>query len=250
MIDINALSVTYRTDSGEFPAISGLDLHLEKGDICALIGPSGCGKSTLLYVLSGIIAPHNGQVLIGGQPVDPKAQRIGLVPQSYGLLDWADVYHNATLGLRVKGDDLLKEAPSIEQLLDRLGLTALQRKFPRQLSGGQRQRVAIARAFLMRPDVLLMDEPFSALDAITREDIQDVFLDVWREHAISTLFVTHSIEEAAYLGHKIAVMSPAPGRIVRVIDNPLFGQSDLRLSSAFYSFVMKLRETVKEDWAV
>jgi NitT/TauT family transport system ATP-binding protein len=250
MIDIEALSVTYKTERGEFPAVDGLDLHMDKGDICALIGPSGCGKSTLLYVLSGIIAPNGGRALIAGQPVNPKAQRIGLVPQSYGLLDWADVTRNATLGLRVKGDDISEAMPAVSHMLEKLGLTALQRKYPRQLSGGQRQRVAIARAFLMRPDVLLMDEPFSALDAITREDMQDVFLGVWREYAITTLFVTHSIEEAAYLGRRIAVMSPAPGRIVRVIDNPLFGQSDLRLSPGFYSFVMKLRETVKKDWAV
>lgn len=248
MIDIKALSVTYKTDHGDYPAVSGLNLHLDKGDICALIGPSGCGKSTVLYVLSGIITQHGGQALIGGQPVDPKTQRIGFVPQNYGLLEWADVAHNATLGLRVKGADVTASAPYIAHLMDRLGLEGLDAKYPRQLSGGQRQRVAIARSFIMQPDVLLMDEPFSALDAITREDIQDLFLSVWQEHATSTLFVTHSIEEAVYLGRKIAVMSPAPGRILREVDNPLFGKSDLRQSKEFYSFVMALRGMVKEDW--
>lgn len=250
MIDLKALDVTYKTDKGEFPAVKGLNLHVDKGDICALIGPSGCGKSTLLYVLSGIITQFKGQALIGGQQVDPHMQRIGLVPQHYGLLDWADVTHNATLGLKVKGADVSASEMFITELFERLGLQALKNKYPRQLSGGQRQRVAIARSFIMRPDVLLMDEPFSALDALTREDIQDLFLSVWQEHATTTLFVTHSIEEAVYLGRKIAVMSPAPGRIVRVIDNPLFGKSDLRLSREFYAFVMDLRAMVKEDWAV
>ena len=249
MIDIEALSVTYKTDGGEYPAVRGFNLHLGKGDICALIGPSGCGKSTVLYVLSGIITQHGGRALIGGQPVDPKTQRIGLIPQNYGLLDWADVAHNATLGLKVKGADVKASAPYVAQLMDRLGLGGLETKFPRQLSGGQQQRVAIARSFIMQPDVLLMDEPFSALDAITREDIQDLFLNVWQEHATSTLFVTHSIEEAVYLGRKIAVMSPAPGHILREIDNPLFGKSGLRQSKEFYSFVMELRGMVKEDWA-
>jgi ABC-type nitrate/sulfonate/bicarbonate transport system ATPase subunit len=250
MIDIEGLVVTYKTDRGDFPAVSGFDLHLDKGDICALIGPSGCGKSTVLYVLSGIITQHSGQALIGGQPVDPQKQRIGLVPQNYGLLDWADVYHNATLGLRVKGSDVSASEPFIAHLMGKLGLEALRSKYPRQLSGGQQQRVAIARSFIMQPDVLLMDEPFSALDAMTREDIQDLFLSVWKEHATSTLFVTHSIEEAVYLGRKIAVMSPAPGCILREIDNPLFGKSGLRQSKEFYAFVMELREMVKEDWAV
>ncbi len=248
MIDIKGLSVTYKTDSGEFPAVSGFDLHLDRGDICALIGPSGCGKSTVLYVLSGILTRYEGQVLIDGQSVDPQKQRIGLVPQNYGLLDWADVYHNATLGLKVKGTQASESF--VAHMLERLGLQALSKKYPRQLSGGQQQRAAIARSFIMQPDVLLMDEPFSALDAMTREDIQDLFLNVWKEHATSTLFVTHSIEEAVYLGRKIAVMSPAPGRILREIDNPLFGKSGLRLSEEFYSFVMALREMVKEDWAV
>lgn len=250
MIDIKALDVTYKTDKGDYPAVQGLDLHIDKGDICALIGPSGCGKSTLLYVLSGIISQNGGEALIDGQQVDPRKQRIGLVPQHYGLLDWADVTHNATLGLKVKGADVSADEPFITELFERLGLQALKNKYPRQLSGGQRQRVAIARSFIMRPDVLLMDEPFSALDALTREDIQDLFLSVWQEHATTTLFVTHSIEEAVYLGRKIAVMSPAPGRIVRELDNPLFGKSDLRLSRAFYAFVMDLRAMVKEDWAV
>ncbi len=248
MIDIRTLDVTYKTDTGEFPAVKGFDLHIDKGDICALIGPSGCGKSTVLYALSGIITRFGGEAFIGGQRVNPRRQRIGLIPQHYGLLDWADVYRNATLGLKIKEADATE--PFIAEMFERLGLESLKIKYPRQLSGGQRQRVAIARSFIMRPDVLLMDEPFSALDAMTREDIQDLFLSVWQEHATTTLFVTHSIEEAVYLGRKIVIMSPAPGRIVREIDNPLFGQSGLRLSREFYSFVMELRGIVKEDWAV
>jgi len=247
MIDVRGLSVTYKTDKGNYPAVQGFDLHMEKGDICALIGPSGCGKSTVLYVLSGIITDYQGKALIGGKPVDPKKQSIGLIPQGYGLLDWANVYKNATLGRHVK--QLGVKEPYIEHILTKLGLDTLKTKFPRQLSGGQQQRVSIARSFIMQPDILLMDEPFSALDAITREEIQDLFLSVWNEFSTSTLFVTHSIEEAVYLGRKIAIMSPSPGRILKEIENPLFGRSNLRLSDAFYSFVVEIREMVKEVWA-
>lgn len=250
MIDIKGLSVTYKERNGNFLAVDEFDLQLEAGDICAVIGPSGCGKSTILHVLSGIIADFSGTALINGKPADPKQQRIGLIPQNYGLLEWRDVYANAVLGLDIKGDDVCKNSVSINQILDKIGLQEFKHRFPGTLSGGQRQRVSIARAFIMKPDILLMDEPFSALDAITREEIQDLFIDVWNEHKVSTIFVTHSVEEAIYIGRKIAIMSPAPGRIVRVMDNPLFGCSNLRMLDKYYGFAMELRSMAKEAWSV
>jgi NitT/TauT family transport system ATP-binding protein len=249
MIDVKGLSVEYRTTKGEFLAVHGFDLKLDKGDICAVIGPSGCGKSTVLYVLSGIIPEYEGEALIDGEPANPKLHRIGLIPQHYGLLEWADVYDNAILGLEIKRSDPKDHQPYIEHILDRIGLIGLKSKYPNSLSGGQRQRVSIARSFIMKPDILLMDEPFSALDAITREGIQDLFLSIWKENTVSTVFVTHSIEEAVYLGRKIAVMSPSPGRVLNKFHNPLFGQEDLRLSGEYYRFTMEIRKMVKDVWS-
>jgi len=249
MIDIEELSVKYRSKEDEFLAVHNFSLRLDKGDICAVIGPSGCGKSTVLYVLSGIITKYEGKVLIDGKPVNPKLQRIGLIPQNYGLLEWADVYNNAILGLDIKRSSTKECQPYIEHILDRMGLTAFKTKYPLSLSGGQRQRVAIARSFILKPDILLMDEPFSALDAITREEIQDLFLSIWKDNNVTTVFVTHSIEEAVYLGRKIAIMSPSPGRILNVLDNPLFGRDNLRMSNEYYSFTMEIRRMVKEVWA-
>jgi NitT/TauT family transport system ATP-binding protein len=248
MIDVEGLSVKYRSKEGEFPAVHDFSIKLEKGDICAIIGPSGCGKSTFLYVLSGIITNYEGKVLIAGKPANPKLQRIGLIPQNYGLLEWADVYNNVTLGLDIKRCGIKEYRAYIAYILDRMGLAALKSKHPRSLSGGQRQRVSIARSFILKPDILLMDEPFSALDAITREEIQDLFLNIWKENSVSTIFVTHSIEEAVYLGRKIAIMSPSPGRILNIFDNPLFGRDNLRMSHEYYSFTMEIRRMVKGVW--
>ena len=248
MIELDSLSVRYKTKEKEFLALDGINLKLGKGDICAIIGPSGCGKSTLVHVLSGIISGYGGSALIGGKPANPKLHRIGFVPQSYGLLEWADVYSNSVLGLSLKGYRLSEEKSYIEHILGKLGLNGLNSKYPGCLSGGQKQRVSIARAFILKPDVLLMDEPFSALDAITREETQDLFLEIWKEYKVTTVFVTHSIEEAVLVGSKIAIMSPSPGRIQRFFDNPFFGMESLRLSDDYYRFSLEIRKMVRDIW--
>jgi ABC-type nitrate/sulfonate/bicarbonate transport system ATPase subunit len=247
-VDIQGLSVSYKNKRGDTLAIGGLDLHLEAGETCAVIGPSGCGKTTLVYVLSGIIKDYNGEALLNGRKADPKRQRIGLIPQSCGLLEWADVYHNAALGMKLAGQDAKPDREAVISFLHKIGLGGLERAYPGTLSGGQRQRVAIARALLMKPDILLMDEPFSALDAITREEMQRVFLNLWSERPVTSVIVTHSIEEAFCLGQSIAVMSPAPGRIAEKINNPLFGQKGLRTSDMYYRSVIEMRKKAKELW--
>lgn len=249
MIEINNLTVRYRTPSAEVVALEQVNLTLAQSEICALIGPSGCGKSTLLHTLSGIVKEYAGEALIHGHPVNPKVHRIGLVPQNYGLLEWETVYANAVMGLTLKKDSIRDYENSIQSILQRLGIHELRDRFPSQLSGGQRQRVSIARAFIMQPDVLLLDEPFSALDAITREEIQELFMEVWKTHRVTTLFVTHSIEEALRIGKKIAIFSPAPGRIVKMMENPVFGVEELRLHREFYELTMNLRKIVKEEWS-
>lgn len=247
-IEIKDLSVKYKNFKDEVKAVDNLDLTVDSGEICALIGPSGCGKTTMLYVLSGIIKNYTGEVLLGGDPVDPKLQRLGLVPQNYALLDWANVYDNAALGASITRRNINKQ--EITSFLSEIGLMGLEKKYPNTLSGGQKQRVSIARAFLMRPDILLMDEPFSALDTITREEMQDVFYDVWHKYKPTVIFVTHSIEEAVCIGQKIAIMSPAPGRIIRIVDNPLFECKCKRTSREHFDFILMVRKYAEKSWKI
>lgn len=248
MIAVEDVSVDYELEGNRITALETLNLKVAQGSICAMIGPSGCGKSTLLRVLAGLQTDYTGKVLVNGSAPNPKKDRIGFVPQQYGLLNWATTYENAVLGLKIKGDSLKAEKENITSMLADLGLTTLQKKYPLQLSGGEQQRVAIARAFLLKPHILLMDEPFSALDAINREKMQSLFLDLWAKHAVTTVFVTHSVEEAISVGQKIAIMTPSPGRIARVVENPLFGKENLRISKEYYDLAVELRRMAGGIW--
>ncbi|MEN6392161.1 MAG: ABC transporter ATP-binding protein [Syntrophomonas sp.] len=240
MISIKDLSVSYQGKNENTLALDRLTIDIGRGDIYTFIGPSGCGKSTLLYVLSGILRDYEGQVTIDSQPINARTQRIGLILQNYGLLPWKNVYHNIMLGTKIKnGQKSLDEYG--RYIVDQLGIEHLLSRYPRELSGGQQQRVAIARAFILKPDLLLMDEPFSALDAITREEMQELFLKIWKQNSVTTVFITHSVDEALYLGSKIVVFSSPPGRIMEVIDNPCFRLDNLRFSDEYYDISMKLR---------
>lgn len=246
MITIQDLSVSYQGISGETLALEKININIDSGDIYTFIGPSGCGKSTLLYVLSGILTNYAGTVKINGRPVDPKTQRIGLILQNYGLLPWKNVYQNSMLGLKIKNDPPVMDNYR-SYVLKQLGIDDLLDRYPKELSGGQQQRVAIARAFMLKPDLLLMDEPFSALDAITREEMQALFLDIWKQNSVTTVFVTHSVDEALYLGSKIVVFSPAPGRILEVLDNPCFQLDNLRSRDEYHEMSMRLRNILVKD---
>ncbi len=249
MIEIKDLIVKYRRQKQETVALDGINLRMASGDIYTFIGPSGCGKSTLLYVLSGILREYTGKVTIDGHAIDPKTQRIGLILQNYGLLPWKNVYQNITLGIRIKnGQELLDDYG--QYILEQLGIESLLDRYPKELSGGQQQRVAIARAFILQPDLLLMDEPFSALDAISREELQDLFLKIWKENNVTTAFITHSVDEALYLGSKIVVFSAAPGRILEVVDNPCFRLDNLRFRDEYYDMCMQLRKILDKGWAL
>lgn len=249
MIRIKELNVTYESNGNRYDVLKNFSLELAPGETCAVIGPSGCGKSTLLKVLAGILTNFDGVVEINGQPIKPKTQKIGFIPQNYGLLAWKNIYDNILLGVKIKQADNLDNEANLAEMIQLLGLDGLESRYPNELSGGQQQRVALARAFLLKPDLLLMDEPFSALDAMTREDIQNVFLDVWRKHATSTILVTHHMEEAVYLGQKIVILSAAPGTISYIVDNPLFGAENVRHHQDFFQLCIELRKMIKEDWS-
>ncbi len=245
MIEVKDLTVHYYREKEAIPALSQVSINIGTGDIYTFIGPSGCGKSTFLYILSGILQDYEGSVRIDGRPVDPKSQRIGLILQNYGLLPWKNVYANTMLGVKIKnGQEVLDDHG--HALLKQLGIDHLLDRFPKELSGGQQQRVAIARAFILKPDLLLMDEPFSALDAITREELQELFLNLWKENNVTTVFITHSVDEALYLGSKIVVFSPSPGRILNVLDNPCFQMENLRSSEEYHDMSMQVRKILNK----
>jgi len=247
MIEIKHLSFAYRGQGKTAPVrtLEDVSLTVPKGTVCAIIGPSGCGKSTLLKAIAGLLPKEHlqGSITIDGAAVDPKKKCIGFMPQSYGLLPWRTAEENIRLGCKIRHEKIDEEA--FHALCGKLGLQELLKRYPAELSGGQQQRVSLARMFLLQPDVLLMDEPFSALDAITREEMQEVFLRLWQQSRVTTMLVTHYVEEALYLGGKILLMQPHPGRIAEILDNPLAGDGEKRNTPAFTAMGRELREKIK-----
>lgn len=227
MLRIRQLSAGY----GQSQVLEDFSLELDDGEIYALIGPSGCGKSTLLKALCGILPRRAGEIEYNGRAVGGEASlSIGYVPQNYGLLDWKTVRDNILLPLRVgpAAQRLAHRAGAddFSDIIDELGLAELLKRYPRALSGGQKQRVALARAFLGRPDILLMDEPFSALDAFTAEASQALFLEIWRKRRVTTLFITHNMAEAAALGTRILLMDPRTRRVAADLKNSAAASGD------------------------
>ena len=234
----------YGTGEDAVHALADISLCVERGTVLALIGASGCGKSTLLRVVAGLVRPTAGTLHADGANVDPRVLRIGFLPQNYGLLAWKTVRENILLGAEIKGEWDEKRKAIFDELVADLGLKDLLTRYPHELSGGQQQRVGLARVFLLAPDLLLMDEPFSALDAITRESMQEVFLSLRKKYAVTTMLVTHYVEEALALAGRIAVMTGTPGRIAEIIDNPFAGDLTHRSTPEFFVLGQKLRAKI------
>jgi NitT/TauT family transport system ATP-binding protein len=241
MIDVKGLDVYYGVEA----AVRQLDLTVADHATCAIIGPSGCGKTTLLYALAGLIKPAAGRLMIGGQPLTKIRQETGLILQNYGLLPWKKVWDNLAFPLKTRGLEHREIQENVDLVMEQLGLVECRDKYPAELSGGQKQRVAIGRSLVLKPDLLLMDEASSALDAITKEHIQNLVLDVYRKNRMTLVLVTHNIEEAVFLGQKIAVMRN--GAVVRIIDNPYFGLEDLRNQMVFYETCLLVRRALDEQ---
>ncbi len=218
MLSIKNLSVNY----GKTEVLKDFSLNISDGEIYALIGPSGCGKSTLLKVIGGILSDYEGHILYNGSTIDRNTLNIGYVPQQYGLLDWMKVRDNIILPYRLDKSKMRDEA-EIRDIVQSLEIDDLMGRYPKQLSGGQKQRVALARAFVSRPQLLLMDEPFSSLDTFTSAASQQLFLQLWRKYKVTTLFITHNIHEAASIGKHIVLMGKSTEGIIDEIENPLFG---------------------------
>lgn len=211
------LSVTFESGVGSFQALEAFNLTVEKNEFVSLIGPSGCGKTTVLRCIADLITPTGGSVTVNGIPPRDaiKKRDIGYVFQSATLLEWRNVIKNVMLPLELAGVPRSEATPRAEAMIERVGLTDFIKNYPRQLSGGMQQRVAIARSLVMNPDIILMDEPFAALDEITRDDMNRWLLEVFDQSSTTILFVTHNIREAIMLSDRVVVMAARPGRIVK-----------------------------------
>jgi len=243
--ELKDITVEYPLDNKEaFAAVENFSLNIGINERVALIGPSGCGKSTILKIMSGLLQPKKGAVLYNGRELSKDEKDIALMGQNAGLLPWKSVGENVALPLFLQGIEKKIAMSKAIELLNSLGLQGQAEKYPAQLSGGQRQRAALARALIVEPKVLLLDEPFSALDAFNRESMQDLIGEVWQQRKMTYILVTHSIEEAVYLGEKIVVMSQR-GKLFQIVDNQLDANLD-RSDEQFYHISRQVRQVLKE----
>jgi NitT/TauT family transport system ATP-binding protein len=245
MLDLKNVSLTYSNGSKPVQALRGIDMKIEKGRSYAVIGPSGCGKTSLIYIMAGLMAPTQGEVLLHGEKLVKPERGTALILQEYGLLSWKTVWENAALGLVLRKVPEREIKEILERVFEELALTECIDRYPKQLSGGQKQRVALARALSLHPDILLMDEPLSALDALTREYMQKVIFNLLKRHQITCVLVTHSIEEAVYLGQEIIIFTACPGKICAKIANPAQGAEDYRDQLSFHEKCTEVRASLE-----
>jgi NitT/TauT family transport system ATP-binding protein len=213
VVEIKGVSKQFELQGSRIEALREAHLRLHKGEFVCLIGASGCGKSTLLRIVAGFEQPTRGEALMWGMPITGPAPDRGMVFQDYGLFPWLTVRRNIGFGPAARGRSAAEIRDTVERFISLVGLQRFAEAFPHQLSGGMKQRVAIARVLANDAEVVLMDEPFGALDAMTRERLQDELLEIWQRTGLTVMFVTHSIEEAIFLADRVVVMSPGPGRI-------------------------------------
>jgi NitT/TauT family transport system ATP-binding protein len=234
----------------EFTAIKNVYFSVKGGEFLSLVGPSGCGKSTLLDLLGGLTKPTSGEILIDGKPIEGPGLDRGIVFQQYALFPWKTAKGNIDFSLEAKGVPKKERTEIARHFLSLVGLSGFEDCYPHELSGGMKQRVAIARSLAYDPDVLLMDEPFAALDAQTRETLQTELLRIWEETKKTIVFITHGIDEAVYLGQRIAVMTSRPGTIKQMINNPIHSSSqdeDLRSTPEFAQTRHKIWDLLREE---
>lgn len=222
-VRVEHVSLTYLSHPGRSPftAVEDVDFEVGEGEFLTVVGPSGCGKSSLLLAIDGLIPVAQGQIAIRGQPVRGPGRDRAMVFQEFALLPWRTVEENLWFGLELQRVPRQELKAAADKYLALVGLTAFRRHYPHQLSGGMRQRIGIARALAVRPEILLMDEPFGALDEQTREIMQAELLRIWEQERKTVVFVTHSLEEAVYLGDRVVVMTRRPGRIKAILPVPL-----------------------------
>jgi NitT/TauT family transport system ATP-binding protein len=249
VISARDMSLTFQTNDGPVHALKNVSLDIAKGEFVSFIGPSGCGKTTFLRVIADLEQPTSGTITVNGMsPEDARrARAYGYVFQAAGLYPWRTIAGNVKLPLEIMGFSRAEQDARVEKVLDLVELSGFARKFPWQLSGGMQQRASIARALAFDADILLMDEPFGALDEIVRDRLNEQLLELWARTEKTIGFVTHSIPEAVYLSTKIVVMSPRPGRITDVIDSPLprTRPLEIRDSPEFIEIAHRVREGLR-----
>jgi ABC-type nitrate/sulfonate/bicarbonate transport system ATPase subunit len=214
-LELLEVSKTFHGDGKVVKALEGINLHVDEGEFVTLVGPSGSGKSTLFNLIVGLLEPDEGQICINGESCDHRTGLVGYMPQRDLLLPWRSVLDNAIISQELKGVPKERARSAARELLPLFGLQDFADSYPSALSGGMRQRAALLRTIQTERQILLLDEPFGALDALTRRELQDWLLDVWRRFNQTVLFITHDVEEALYLGDRVIVLSPRPGRVVK-----------------------------------
>jgi len=242
MISVESAHLSFAHNDAVNSVLENISFHIEPQQSCAIIGPSGCGKTSLLFLLAGLLQPDSGRITL-------KANlHCGTILQNFGLFPWKTVYQNIALGLLLKGNERNFIKSRVDHLIDEMGLSGFDSHYPGQLSGGMQQRVALARALAIDPEVLFMDEPLSSLDALTRERLQALILELWHKKNITTVLVTHSIEEAVFLGQRIIVLSGRPGRILKIVENSQAGDNSYRQSEKFFQQCISLRNLLQEEY--
>ncbi len=245
MIQVSHCSVAYGEPGERVMVYENFNLSVSRGESLVMIGPSGCGKTTLLYIMAGLLKPTEGEVQIDGKTILGPRKETGFILQEYGLFPWLTVEENVSLGLRVRHLPRPANRSKVNAILGEMGLLSVRRHYPSQLSGGQRQRVALARALTLDPDLLLMDEPLSALDALTRERLQLLLLEIWQRGDLTSVLVTHSIEEAVFLGQRILVLGANPAIVLAEVENPEAGSAGYRQTRLFYERCTQVRSLLE-----
>ncbi|GAA4218302.1 NitT/TauT family transport system ATP-binding protein [Streptosporangium album] len=245
MLEIANLTHTYGSGENAHRAIDGLELSVAEGELLCIVGPSGCGKSTLLRSIAGLIKPTSGDIKVGGVPVRQTPDNLAVVFQDYSrsLFPWMSVGDNVALPLRRRNMDRKQRKEAAQDALEQVGLPAAAGKYPFELSGGMQQRVAIARALAYRPALMLMDEPFGSVDAQTREDLEDLVLQVREHHKMTIVLITHDIDESVYVGDRVVVLSKAPAKVVGDLDVNLSGPRN-QISTREHPEFVRLRAEV------
>jgi len=249
-VEITNISKAFNLgSSNQVDALTDINLSIASGEFVSLIGPSGCGKSTLLRLIANLIEPTSGELVVNGKSAKQARldQDYGMAFQQSGLFEWRTVAKNIELPLELKGWDKAKRQARATEMLELVKLSDFANHYPWQLSGGMQQRVAIARALAVHPSLLLMDEPFGALDEMTREHMQSELLSICRASGTTVVFVTHSIPEAVYLSNRVVVMSPRPGRVTQIVDVSIEGERNdaTRDNSAFFKGITSVREALR-----
>jgi NitT/TauT family transport system ATP-binding protein len=248
-IELKRLSMSFGQGTARVEAVESVDLVVAPGEFVSIIGPSGCGKSTLLNVVAGFMPPTEGEVLLDGVPIKGPGPERGVVFQQYSLFPWMSVRKNVEFGLKMQGVPASKRQTTARTLLGLAGLLAFENHYPDQLSGGMKQRVGIVRALATSPQVMLMDEPFGALDSQTRVVMQQILTNMWQKFRLSVLFITHDIEEAIFLSDRVYVMTARPGRIKAEVAIPLPRPRTAEMMSSieFTQILHKLRNLIREE---